>query len=167
MPHEICGVASGTCTAPPASTTAVDCFPEPWPRHLDTKPRHRLDASTPHMPTRPTRHPSTPLDPPRHHLGWDHARPCQGAKLDTSTPLDTARHRSTHSTPLISSRRPPSGSLLALLTAKLYTPPPPGRRASRRREPAEAALAAPDGGGVGRGGAVGGCRCRGCRGCPR
>ena len=72
--------------------------PEPWPRHLDTKPRHQLDTnSTPRhpMPTRPTRHPSTPLDTPRHHLGWYHARPCQGAKLDTSTPLDTPRHRST------------------------------------------------------------------------
>ena len=71
---------------------------EPWPRHLDTKPRHQLDTnSTPRhpMPTRPTRHPSTPLDTPRHHLGWYHARPCQGAKLDTSTPLDTARHPST------------------------------------------------------------------------
>ena len=83
------------------------CGPEPWPRHLDTKPRHQLDTnSTPRhpMPTRPTRHPSTPLDTPRHHLGWYHARPCQGAKLDTSTPLDTARHRSTpldnRSTPL-------------------------------------------------------------------
>ena len=64
---------------------------EPWPRHLDTKPRHQLDTSTPHANSTN----STPLDTPRHHLGWYHARPCQGAKLDTSTPLDTARHRST------------------------------------------------------------------------
>ena len=68
---------------------------EPWPRHLDTKPRHQLDTSTPHANSTN----STPLDTPRHHLGWDQARPCQGAKLDTarhpSTPLDTARHRST------------------------------------------------------------------------
>merc|ERR1711884_712098 len=68
-----------------------------------------LDTSTPNLDTNstPTRHLDTPcqldqldtplsrLDTPRHHLGWYHARPCQGAKLDTSTPLDTARHRST------------------------------------------------------------------------
>ena len=97
-----CGqaVAAGPTFPSYASSAAVSPrdWPEPWPRHLDTKPRHQLDTnSTPRhpMPTRPTRHPSTPLDTPRHHLGWYHARPCQGAKLDTSTPLDTARHRST------------------------------------------------------------------------
>ena len=40
-------------------------------------------------------------------LGWYHARRCQGAKLDTSTPLelDTARHRSTPlDTPLDTAR---------------------------------------------------------------
>ena len=75
----------------PPARVARGAGPEPWPRHLDTKPRHRLDTSTPHANSTN----STPLDTPRHHLGWDHARPCQGAKLDTSTPLDTPRHRST------------------------------------------------------------------------
>ena len=82
-----------------AQASLPDCRrPEPWPRHLDTKPRHQLDTSTPHAN-------STPLDTPRHHLGWYHARRCQGAKLDTSTPLDTPRHRSTPlDTPLDTAR---------------------------------------------------------------
>ena len=71
-----CGqaVAAGPTFPSYASSAAVSPrdWPEPWPRHLDTKPRHQLDTnSTPRhpMPTRPTRHPSTPLDTPRHHLG--------------------------------------------------------------------------------------------------
>ena len=110
--------------------------PAAWPRHLDTKPRHQLDTSTPHANSTN----STPLDTPRHHLGWYHARRCQGAKLDPSTPLDTPRHPSTpprhrstpldtarttrpRLTPLISSWRPASGSLLAFLTAKHHNSP--------------------------------------------
>ena len=74
---------------------------EPWPRHLDTKPRHQLDTSTPHANSTN----STPLDTPRHPSTPSRLKPCspvsrcQTRHLDTprhpSTPLDTARHRST------------------------------------------------------------------------
>ena len=74
---------------------------EPWPRHLDTKPRHQLDTSTPHANSTN----STPLDTPRHPSTPSRLKPCspvsrcQTRHLDTarhrSTPLDTTRHRST------------------------------------------------------------------------
>ena len=49
----------------PPARVARGAGPEPWPRHLHTKPRHRLDTSTPHANSTN----STPLDTPRHHLG--------------------------------------------------------------------------------------------------
>ena len=98
---------------------------EPWPRHLDTKPRHRLDTSTTHANSTN----STPLDTPRHPSTPSRLKPCssvsrcQTRHLDTprhpstpldtprhpSTPLDTARHRSTPLMILTQQRRRPIG----------------------------------------------------------
>ena len=92
-----CGAApvlyTRACKAPPRKRPAPPprggdrILPEPWPRHLDTKPRRQFDTSTPHANSTN----STPLDTSRHHLGWDHARRCQGAKLDTSVVYRQAR----------------------------------------------------------------------------
>ena len=71
---------------------------EPWPRHLDTKPRHQLDTnSTPRhpMPTRPTRHPSTPLDTIKAETMLDRVKVPNSTPRHPSTPLDAARHPST------------------------------------------------------------------------
>ena len=100
-----CGqaVAAGPTFPSYASSAAVSPrdWPEPWPRHLDTKPRHQLDTSTPHANSTN----STPLDTPRHPSTPSRLVPCstvsrcQTRHLDTprhpSTPLDTPRHRST------------------------------------------------------------------------